>query len=196
MLYPPGWGFPYYFTYLSGNQEMLSVMIANRSGMTMANFAQKYLFRPLKIQDSEWDWMYGLSTWGTGDLAIKYHGGFGLFMTHRAMAHIGLMCLNEGKWRGKQVVPEDWIGESTSVQIIPGGLYYYGYLWWITPTEILPPPPTKYYQAIGYGGQRIIVIPEYDIVVVITAWEFNDWYWYGSPYNHLIEEFIMKAVLA
>ncbi len=170
MYYEPGLENPYAWTYTSGNAEMLSVMIANKSGMTMAEFARKYLFKPLKIRDDEWDWWEGASEWGSGDLAIKNHGGFGLFMTHRAMARIGLMCLNEGKWRGRQVVTEEWIDISTSIQITRynpyfGGWFNYGYLWW---------PYENYYSASGLAGQRIIVIPEDNIVVVFTAdYEYN-----------------------
>ncbi|MFW9806512.1 MAG: serine hydrolase domain-containing protein, partial [Candidatus Thorarchaeota archaeon] len=91
MDYLPGTDDPLAWTYSSGNAEMLSVILQNKTGMTTAQFAREYLFKPLKIRDSEWDWMYGPSAWGTGNLAIKYHGGFGLFMTHRAMARFGLM---------------------------------------------------------------------------------------------------------
>ncbi|MFX1473287.1 MAG: serine hydrolase domain-containing protein [Promethearchaeota archaeon] len=191
MDYLPGTDDPYAWTYSSGNPEMLSVIIAETTGMTMAQFAQKYLFRPLKIRDSEWDWMYGPSAWGTGDPAIKYHGGFGLFMTHRAMARIGLMLLNEGKWRERQVVPEGWAVTSTSALIerllfgtIP---IHYGYLWWVT--------PGKYYQAFGANTQRIIVIPDYDIVVVFTANDPNDLVWSGPVDSQLIDTFIIPAVL-
>ncbi|MFX1402403.1 MAG: serine hydrolase domain-containing protein [Promethearchaeota archaeon] len=179
MDYTPGANIPVdFWTYSSGNQEMLSVMIANKSGMTMADFAQKYLFKPLKIRDDEWDWWEGASAWGSGDLATKNHGGFGLFMTHQAMARIGLMCLNEGKWRGRQVVSEDWIDISTSVQINPWGMFPYGYLWWIY---------DNYYSASGLAGQRIIVIPEDNIVVVFTA---------DDDYNaDTLVDFVLDAVL-
>jgi CubicO group peptidase (beta-lactamase class C family) len=191
MDYLPGTDDPNAWTYSSGNPEMLSVIIAEETGMTMAQFARKYLFKPLKIRDSEWDWMYGPSAWGTGDLAIKYHGGFGLFMTPRAMARIGLMLLNEGKWRGRQVVSEEWAGTSTSALIdrLLFGAYpiHYGYLWWVT--------PGKYYQAFGANTQRIIVIPEYDIVVVFTANDPNDLVWSGPVDSQLIDTFIMPAVL-
>ena len=191
MIYKPGEDDPTAWTYSSGNTEMLSVIIANKAGMTMAQFARKHLFKPLKIRDSEWDWWEGSSEWGTGDLAMKSHGGFGLFMTHRAMARIGLLCLNGGKWRGRQIVSEDYVEASTSALIhkllfgfIP---IDYGYLWWVT--------PDKYFQAFGAYVQRIIVIPEYDIVVVFTANEMDDFTWSGPTFSWLIEDFIIPAVI-
>ncbi|MFW9803091.1 MAG: serine hydrolase domain-containing protein [Candidatus Thorarchaeota archaeon] len=191
MDYLPGTDDPYAWTYSSGNAEMLSVIIAETTGMTVAQFARKYLFRHLKIRDSEWDWMYGPSAWGTEDPAIKYHGGFGLFMTHRGMARIGLMLLNEGKWRGRQVISEEWAETSTSALIdkFLFGVFpiHYGYLWWVT--------PGKYYQAFGANTQRIIVIPDYDIVVVFTANDPNDLVWSGPVDSLLIDTFIMPAVL-
>ena len=191
MYYEPGLEDPSAWTYSSGNAEMLSVIIANKTGMTMAQFARKYLFKPLKIHDSEWDWWEGTSAWGTGDLAIKSHGGFGLFMTHRAMARIGLMCLNGGKWRGRQVVSEEWIETSTSDLIERSFFgafdFHYGYLWWVT--------PDKYYQAFGAFTQRIIIIPEFDIVVVFTADEPGDLIWCGPVDSWLINLFIIPAVL-
>jgi len=178
MIYDPGSEAYNAWTYSSGNQAMLSVMIANKSGMTMSDFARKYLFKPLKIRDDEWDWWEGASSWGTGDLAFKNQGGFGLFMTHQAMARIGLMCLNEGKWRGRQVVSEDWISTSTSVQISKFfGFINYGYLWW---------PHGNYYSASGLAGQEIIVVPEDNIVVVFTADDARS----GS-----LIDFILDAVL-
>ncbi|MHA2116814.1 MAG: serine hydrolase domain-containing protein [Candidatus Thorarchaeota archaeon] len=189
--YLPGTDDPLAWTYSSGNAEMLSVILANKTGMTMAQFAREYLFKPLKIRDSEWDWMSGPSAWGTEDLATKYHGGFGLFMTHRAMARIGLMLLNQGKWHGRQVVSEDWVETSTSALIdrLLFGVFpiQYGYLWWVT--------PGKYYQAFGANTQRIIVLPEHDIVVVFTANDPNDLVWSSPVDSLLIDSFIIPAVL-
>ncbi|NHI89924.1 MAG: class C beta-lactamase-related serine hydrolase [Candidatus Thorarchaeota archaeon] len=191
MDYLPGTDDPNAWTYSSGNPEMLSVIIAEKTGMTLAQFAREYLFKPLKIRDSEWDWMYGPSAWGTGDLAIKYHGGFGLFMTHRAMARFGLMLLNQGKWHGRQVVSQEWAETSTSALIdrLLFGVFpiHYGYLWWVT--------PGKYYQAFGANTNRIIVIPEYDIVVVFTANDPADLVWSGPVDSLLIDSFIIPAVL-
>jgi CubicO group peptidase (beta-lactamase class C family) len=190
MNYLPGTDDPNAWTYSSGNPEMLSVIIAEKTGMTLAQFAREYLFKPLKIRDSEWDWMYGPSAWGTGDLAIKYHGGFGLFMTQRAMARIGMLVLNQGKWHGRQVVSEDWVETSTSAlieRLLFGIPIHYGYLWWVT--------PGKYYQAFGANTNRIIVLPEYDIVVVFTANDPLDLLWSGPVDSLLIDSFIIPAVL-
>jgi CubicO group peptidase (beta-lactamase class C family) len=184
MAYLPGSENPFHWTYSSANGDLLSVMIANKTGMTMEDFARKYLFKPLKIRDSEWSWMVTPSAYGTGDLGMKNQGGFGLYVTPEVMARIGLLCLNEGKWRGRQVVPEDWIAESTSSQLNPYYTFNYGYKWWVF--------PGKYYQAMGLNNQRIIVIPEYNIVVVFTANEPGDEIW---SINLLVDTFITPAVL-
>lgn len=64
--------------------------------------------------------------------------------------------MNNGSWDGNQVVPKEWINESTSTV---SGFYEevgfgedYGYLWWLLP---------GYYVAKGGDGQLIGVIPEY-----------------------------------
>jgi CubicO group peptidase (beta-lactamase class C family) len=190
MAYLPGSESPVDWTYSSANGDLLSVMIANKSGMTMEDFARKHLFKPLKIRDSEWSWMSTPSAYGTGDLEMKNQGGFGLFVTPEVMARIGLLCLNEGKWRGRQVVSEDWIVESTSSQLNPLYAFNYGYKWWVT--------PGKYYQAMGLNNQRIVVIPEYNIVAVFTANETGDSgpdAWLSPVHNRLVDTFITPAVL-
>ncbi|MFX1311536.1 MAG: Loki-CTERM sorting domain-containing protein [Promethearchaeota archaeon] len=171
-----------YWEYSTGSTQLLSAIIQNKTEMKTAEFAKEYLFEPIGINDTEWFWLdsgEGIST-----------GGFGIFMTPRAMARIGLLCLNMGNWNGTQVVPEEWIDVSTSVQW-SGGLFdpfkRYGYLWWLSP---------DYYSAVGFLGQRINVIPEHDIVVVFTA-EISD-IGEGSvilPQDTIINTYIIGSVI-
>jgi CubicO group peptidase (beta-lactamase class C family) len=80
------------------------------------------------------------------------------------------MYLKNGEWVGKQVVPEEWVRESTKVQYEfnkenqSGFENGYGFKWWIN-------GETGYhmFSALGYGGQSINVIPELDLVVVMTS---------------------------
>jgi len=108
------------------------------------------------------------------------------------MARLGYLYLRKGKWNGQQVISEEWIAESTRKQTpipadyqTPGINDAYGYLWW-----------TMWYgehsafSAIGYDGQRICVIPDYDLVIVFTG--------AGGGFNveHLpiIQDCILKAI--
>ncbi len=100
-------------------------------------------------------------------------------MNPRAMGRIGLLCLNKGNWNGAQVVSENWINTATKNYV---GTPEYGYLFWLKNEE--------YYYAAGWLGQRIIVIPEYNIVMVL----FSEEYEVDVGMDQMINDFIIKAV--
>jgi len=85
-----------------------------------------------------------------------------LYISPRDMAKFGYLFLNNGSWEGEQIIPEEWVAESTKSYFSPYEGQGYGYQWWTI-------PHTKIYQASGLYGQRILVIPELDMVVVFTA---------------------------
>jgi CubicO group peptidase (beta-lactamase class C family) len=100
--------------------------------------------------------------------AASIHRAYPLRMSARDLARFGLLYLNKGAWAGKQIVPADWVRESTrpySEQ--PSSGLGYGYLWWTAPPT--PGPgwiPEGTFIAWGAGGQHAFVIPAYDLVVV------------------------------
>jgi CubicO group peptidase (beta-lactamase class C family) len=73
------------------------------------------------------------------------------------------MLLGDGRWQGRQVVPEDWVRQATSSQVDTSGGYTtaYGYQWWITTADGAPA-----HAALGPGGQVLAVVPSRDLVVV------------------------------
>ena len=82
------------------------------------------------------------------------------------MAKIGYLYLNNGVWDGRQIIPITWIEASTKKYVqVPEPLepwnLYMGYLWWLHEDGL--------YAAHGMKGQFIYVIPELDLVVVITS---------------------------
>jgi CubicO group peptidase (beta-lactamase class C family) len=82
------------------------------------------------------------------------------------LAKFGYLYLNRGRWDGTQVVPADHVAASTRPQSYPsGGLGDYGYQWWVTHQTA----GHDGFRAQGYGGQVIQVIPDLDLVVVITS---------------------------
>lgn len=88
------------------------------------------------------------------------HAAYLFDMSARDLARFGLLYLREGKWNGNQVVPREWVQESTKAWVkdaTPGRSY--GYLWWVYPQYGM-------YEASGKGGQRILILPAEKLVVV------------------------------
>ena len=91
-------------------------------------------------------------------------------MTARDMARFGLLYLRGGQWRGRSIVPREWVEESTRAFSDIGQSGGYGYLWWVAPNG--GPHFTSAYfngrvfSAQGFGGHYIVVVPYLDLVVV------------------------------
>ena len=102
------------------------------------------------------------------------HKAYMFSMSARDMARFGLLMLNKGKWRNKQIVPSDWVDESTRYH--SDASYYrqdgYGYMWWVSTNSNKFPHiynadlPSGSYSAKGNRGQFIVVVPAYHLVVV------------------------------
>ena len=99
-------------------------------------------------------------THGWGDLALKPPD----------MAKIGQLFLQVGRWGDEQLVSADWIEAATKPQAVTGRTEDYGYGWWVS----LPDDPIAWFRADGDGGQRILVVPAVDVVVVATGGGY-DW---------------------
>ena len=146
------------WVYDSQAPSILNRIIEIQSNMSFLEYANATLFNPLGIQNPRW---------GSDDSGLAY-GGFGLYLTSREMAKFGQLFLQEGVWEGEQLISKEWVQESTSGHL-PDGIDFiysvkpsgdYGYLWWIH---------DGFYIASGLHGQRIIVNPENDYVLVFTS---------------------------
>ncbi|HYD12447.1 MAG TPA: serine hydrolase [Allosphingosinicella sp.] len=155
------------WTYNGGNTQLLVSIIERVTGMDVERYAERTLFRPLGIRRHEW---------------LRYPDGkaiaaSGLRLLPRDMARIGQLYLQRGRWNGRQIVPESWVSASLSPQVRiadrPLGLQRYGYQWYLG-TARLGERNLPYSAAIGYGGQRIVVMPEMDMVMVLTAGLYRD----------------------
>jgi len=172
------------FNYNTGLTHLLSAIITKAAEMSTLEFAEKYLFGPLDIRNVQW----------TTDRYGYNIGGSELFMTPRAMTKFGVMYLNQGKYKGRQIVPKDWIAESTATQIegkFHGADIKYGYLWWLD----IGNPLFSYiddendFTALGVHGQRIYISRTRDMVVVITADQGDE-----SECDKIIRDFIIPSL--
>ena len=149
------------FSYSTGGTHLLSATLARAAGRSTHDFAREHLFDPLGIRRSAW----------ARDRQGVHMGGNNLSLLPRDMLKFGQLYLNRGRWAGQQLLPWQWVDESTRPGHVGprgrGRLYGgYGYLWWLR-----GPRERGAYIASGYGGQYIYVAPAEDLVVVVISTE-------------------------
>jgi len=170
------------FEYHSAAPALCGPILESMTGMPVTEFAKEYLFLPLQISDYLWHTMSDGSTLTAG----------GMFMRPRDMAKIGYLILNCGQWHGQQILSEEWINLSTKAYGYEGELGY-GYYWWLcnykSGNRIF-----KTIFAAGHNGQRVLVVPELNLVAVFTS-KPDD-----NPKGHtrisqIMEKYILPSML-
>lgn len=151
------------FNYNGGGTAVLALVLERRVGMPLDDFARRYLFEPLGIQDWEWQ----------RDVRGRALAFAGLRMRPRDLVRIGRMVLQNGQCEGRQVVPADWNEASTTGRVDTGDGLRYGYHWW-SGTVAAKGERHAWSAAFGNGGQRLFLVPGLDLVVVVTAGAYND----------------------
>jgi CubicO group peptidase (beta-lactamase class C family) len=107
--------------------------------------------------------------------------GGGLWINSEDLARFGLLILNHGRWRDRQLVSEQWLKDAVKPSAHGPD---YGYLWWLnTRQQQWPSGPATSFAAIGNGGNTIWIDPEHDIVLV--------WHWYqGRSMDGMIQKIV------
>jgi len=146
----------------------------NGASHTLASILQKATGKdPADLLEEKLDIGIGDMYWAKSPEQVS-SGYSGIYMQPDDMAKFGYLYLRNGNWNGEQLIPEEWVAESTKPQIEGNWgplLPQYGYMWWIN--------RFGGYTAMGYGGQYIFVVPERDLVVVFTSGLFqgNDFFY-------------------
>jgi CubicO group peptidase (beta-lactamase class C family) len=157
---------------------LLSAIVANASGESTLAYARDKLFDPLGIRTqnafepvldqsivSGTHEAYERSSvaWPTDPQGVHF-GGSSLRLPARDLAKFGYLYLNGGRWDGQQVVPADYVAGATSAKgSSPNVSAGYGWLWWVGSEG------GRTFVAQGRGGQLIYVVPESDLVIVVTS---------------------------
>jgi CubicO group peptidase (beta-lactamase class C family) len=147
--------------YSNGDSHLLSAALQNAVGKTALEFAQRNLFTPLGIRDVAWD----------HDPQGRSIGSAALQMRPVDMAKIGFLYLLGGRFEGQRVLDRAWVDRSLSEHVrmpAKGGPVGYGYYWWLYPERHVA-------EAWGGAGQRVHLIRDLGIVVVMTAGDPGDY---------------------
>lgn len=148
--------------YCSMGVIIMAEIISQASGLTIDKFAEKYLFKPLGIENLKW---------GHTEERTVISSGKRLYLRPRDLAKIGQLVLNKGNWNGEQIVSANWIDTATATQTTITGVEY-GYLWWNIPFQTNRGTLISK-TATGNGGQYIMIIPDINIVAVFTGGAYN-----------------------
>lgn len=167
------------FFYNTGALALVSAIVRKATGQPLDEFAREVLFEPLGITQFEWR-------------RVKGHtdAGGGLRLRPRDMAKIGQLVLAGGRWNGRQTVSREWIETSTSPKVKTTDGQNYGYLWWLGRVQT-PAGGVHWIGALGRGGQSIRIVPERDLVVVVTAGYYQDY----SPEAFKLQFGVFRDVL-
>jgi CubicO group peptidase (beta-lactamase class C family) len=152
--------------YCSGATALIGKIIENSTKQSLHDYARKVLFDPLGLGATE----LRSGRDGEGNFAS------GLAMRPRDLARIGQMLLDGGKAGERQVVPAAWLEDSIKPAARINDRRWYGYHWYhgYAPYESPEGPRRAHYiAATGNGGQRLVVFPDRELVVVITAGNYN-----------------------
>lgn len=168
------------FKYNNAATFMLSAIVQQVTGQTVFDYLQTRIFKPLAIHGIDWD----LSPQGIN------LGMIGLRLRTEDMAKFGELILLNGVWNGKQLISKEWIKEATSFKIqtsIPGSKDSVGqndwgqgycYQMWRGRNNTV--------RLDGLGGQFVVLIPDKDAIVVLTANAKNTQDELNLVHNYLI----------
>jgi CubicO group peptidase (beta-lactamase class C family) len=143
------------FAYCDGASQLLSAILTRVTRMPAREYAHNRLFEPLGIDGVIWprDPRGDNSGWGDS------------FIRPLDLGRIGYLYLRDGIWSGKRILSEDWLRHATTGHVATPGGERYGYHWWV--------PQDGMYEARGRGGQRLIVWPKHDLVIVMFGAGFD-----------------------
>lgn len=155
------------FSYCTFGEIITRAIIVKASGLSIQDFAKKHLFTPLNIINYEWTMLMP----NREDIGIR------VSLTPRDFAKLGQLYLNNGQWNGAQIVSLNWVKTSVDTHTITTekrlGNPPYGFLWWKNYFNING-KRIDGYQAQGNGGQMVFVFPEFEMIVVFTAGNYNN----------------------
>ena len=177
---PPPYGRD--FSYCTGGVFTLSEVLEKATGERTDRYAQRELFGPLGISDAAWVY---------SPLNVPQTGG-GLRLTSRGLLKIAELYRAGGEWRGKRIVDDAWVKESTRPHARIDEETEYGYLWWLKSFKAGEKSYPAFFMS-GNGGNKVMVFPGLDLSVVVTSTNFNTKGMHQQT-ERLVTEYVLRAV--
>ena len=179
--HPPGT----FFYYNNWDFNALGTIFEQETGVGIFDAFQEEIAEPIGMED-----------WTAADGDYQYepdksmHPAYPFRMTALDMARFGLLYLRNGNWRGRQIVPSDWVTASTTAYSVedPESNIGYGMMWYIIPEDF--PVFGPGFAHSGIGVHLLLVLPEGNLVIVHRVNTFEPWNLTGEDYLPLIAQIV------
>lgn len=188
LVFPPGnrW------VYCGGATALLGKLIADGTGRNLHDFARETLFEPMGMGPTEW----------LKDAKGIEFAASGLRLLPRDLARLGQLMIEGGEARGRSLVPPAWVKRATSELAVCDETRRYGYQWYSGYFAFaVPASPIwnrnrleRFWGCYGNGGQRLWVLPGIDLVVAITAGNY-DTPDQGVPSARILREGVLASIV-
>jgi CubicO group peptidase (beta-lactamase class C family) len=154
------------WSYNNWDYNALTAIFEKETGISEKEAFLKNIAYPLQMKD-----ITDRTINYNQDTSLSIYSSIGYNLSARDMAKFGQLCLNNGNWDGKQLVPKEYFAKITSEYIKTGfqGLQSgHSYLWWVPCDDIAKEIgiPAGTYTASGAGNQHILIIPKWNTVIV------------------------------
>jgi CubicO group peptidase (beta-lactamase class C family) len=172
------------FSYCTAGVVTLGGVLERATHTRVDQFARQYLFGPLGIDTVAWQYT---------PRGMAMTGG-GLALRSRDLLKLGQLYASGGEWNGTRIVPQRWVARSVQphARADEETNTDYGYLWWLRPFEAHGVKHAVYYMS-GNGGNKVVVVPDLDLVAVLTSTLYGT----GAAHrqtDRLLQDYILGAV--
>jgi CubicO group peptidase (beta-lactamase class C family) len=165
------------WNYSGGANAILRHLISKGAGKSLLEYAQEKLFIPLGITEVHW----------RSDLRMK----------PRDLARVGQLVLDQGSWRGIQLVPAEWLKSSFRESASVSENVRYGFQWWLGRLQKTHGQWTnnklgsdKWIAGLGLWKQGLVILPAHQLVIVVNARNYTD----PELIPKIVREYILPAM--
>ena len=170
------------FSYCTAGANLVGQMIDRETEDGLEDYAQSRLFSPLGAADVKWP--------RTGTGAVMATGG--LELKTSTLGKLGQLFIDQGVANGEAILPRDWIAASLQPRAAIDEETEYGYFWWLSTYSVGDKRHAVAYMS-GNGGNRVMVLPDHDIVLVVTKTSYNTRGMHETTQD-LFEDFVVKNI--